>query len=415
MTTSRLAAVIAFAALAENLPRVKPFRPLTPFRLRSTIRGSPPSISAAAAFSDAGSDDEEKGAEGTLDMGELARRINALSVVEAEKSATFEEGLRRRTRDVAAAEALDRSTLEPEAFLPVITFDALLPNQRLSGSTDDPTFCRLLRDLGLGGLFVMVSLDYKQRKIRRSGVVTKIEIVDVDREGGPEIPTAVTFSVVGLRRCRVVGPSMGMVARVGRWRGGYDPDGEETMLGWGDERFVDAPIGIENVSVKEEEGGVVGRETREEVLHHTEWECSPINCTLSDDEKETADADVLSRAVSLLPLLDRWLELASDPFTYNNVDVVASTRRRKGYPGLRVDASRLLQNVMSDLGERPPPSRPTDLAFWATGLINPLPPLGVSPEIRGRVLEAADSKRRLEIVEWGVKRSIQNLEGTAPL
>ena len=34
-----------------------------------------------------------------------------------------------------------------------------------------------------------------------------------------------------------------MKLRIGRWRRGYDPDGEESRLGWGDERFVDKADG----------------------------------------------------------------------------------------------------------------------------------------------------------------------------
>jgi hypothetical protein len=38
---------------------------------------------------------------------------------------------------------------------------------------------RLLRDLGLGGLFVMTSLaNNSKRMLRRNGVVTRIEVVD---------------------------------------------------------------------------------------------------------------------------------------------------------------------------------------------------------------------------------------------
>ena len=44
---------------------------------------------------------------------------------------------------------------------PVICMDALLPAQRMEGSTSDPTFGVFLRDLSIGGVFVMTSLDTK--------------------------------------------------------------------------------------------------------------------------------------------------------------------------------------------------------------------------------------------------------------
>lgn len=88
----------------------------------------------------------------------------------------------------------------------------------------------------------------------------------------------------------------------------------------------------------------------------------------------------------------------------------------KGQPGLRVDPAALLRKVLSDLGEQPGPTEsPTEFALWGAALINPLPALGVSPEIRGAVLEAPTAMSKLEILEMGVNRSIANLEGKAPL
>lgn len=369
-----------------------------------------------------------------LDMESLARRIEAVSAAEERSSEAFEDGLRRRARDLAAAEVAEAQALSSfppgddiitTTELPVLAFDALLPGQRLSGSSEDPTFSRLLRELGLGGIFVMVSVDQRQRKLRRSGVVCRVEMVDIDRDGGPINPTAVTFTIVGRRRCRVVGPSSGMAARVGRWRRGYDPDGEETRLGWGMERFVDMEPGCPGVleadEIPIENMGVALKQKS------TEWSQSAVDCnlvgeaTMRDDNEEKGqgiDSNLISTEECriLVSLIDRWIELASDQRTFDNVDVVASTRRQRGEPGLRVDPARLLRNVMSDLGERPSPSKdPTSFAFWGAALINPLPPLGVAPEIRGMMLEATDAQRRLKILKWGLMRSIENLEGTSPL
>jgi SH3-like domain-containing protein len=67
-------------------------------------------------------------------------------------------------------------------------------------------------------------------------------------------PTAVTFSFVGKRRCEILGPPIGMKQRAGRWRRVYDAQGEESMLGWGEESFVDGAdedllVGVENESI----------------------------------------------------------------------------------------------------------------------------------------------------------------------
>ena len=76
----------------------------------------------------------------------------------------------------------------------------------------------------------MTSLNTRQRKIRRFGVVARIEMVDVDgddtsnkEEGGDSLfstPTAVAFSIVGKRRCEILGQAEAMKERIGRWRRG---------------------------------------------------------------------------------------------------------------------------------------------------------------------------------------------------
>mmetsp|Transcript_10221 Transcript_10221/g.22722 ORF Transcript_10221/g.22722 Transcript_10221/m.22722 type:complete len:183 (-) Transcript_10221:2157-2705(-) len=101
-----------------------------------------------------------------------------------QNESSFVAGLQKRVKSVTSAEEFDSAmssyvTGENNSTvveLPVVCFDALLPNQRLTGSTTDPTFCNLLRSIGLGGTFVMTSLNNRQRKVRRFGVVAKIEL-----------------------------------------------------------------------------------------------------------------------------------------------------------------------------------------------------------------------------------------------
>jgi len=47
-------------------------------------------------------------------------------------------------------------------------------------------------------------------------------------------------------------------------------------------------------------------------------------------------------------------------------------------------------------------------------LINPLPAMGISLEIRGNILEVQTLEERLKILEMGLVRSIQNLKGERP-
>ena len=71
--------------------------------------------------------------------------------------------------------------------------------------------------------------------------------------------------------------------------------------------------------------------------------------------------------------------------------------------------------VLDELGPMPAPNEPTALAFWGAALVNPLPPMGIALEIRGKMLEAKSIDERLIHLERTVTRSIANLNGTNPL
>mmetsp|Transcript_3501 Transcript_3501/g.6428 ORF Transcript_3501/g.6428 Transcript_3501/m.6428 type:complete len:366 (+) Transcript_3501:108-1205(+) len=317
--------------------------------------------------------------------------------------------LYRRIDNLSAFQKMQDSLLsKKQIMLPVLALDALLPNQRLEATTSDPTFSRFLRDVGLGGLFVMTSVNHSKRMVRRNGVVVKIELVDAAKTN-ERTPTAVDFSIKGICRARLVGPSKGFKARVGRWRRAYDPDGEESVLGWGQERFIDALENATSVPTSDkDEGSHVDLST----MPATEWSLNQVDCVIQDDDCN--DVNAMERVQRIIPLLGKFESLASDVKTYENTDVVATCRILKGQPGISVDPAALLRSVRNDLGEMPC-KHPTDFSFWGAALVNPLPPLGVSPEIRGRILEAPNALNRLILLEWGVKRAIRNLEGTDPL
>ena len=351
-------------------------------------------------------DDDEK--TWSFNNKSLTQRI---AEVQASES-VFVSGLQRRVDKIVKADELNAAMNNNIIIdMPVVTMDALLPNQRLTGSTTDPTFCNLLRSLGLGGSFVMTSINNRQRRIRRFGVVAKIELVDVDDDNESESfsPTSVTFDIVGTRRCEIIGKSKLMKQRIGRWRRAYDPDGEESRLGWGPESFVNKADAKTSFDVTD---------TTENSQSDTQWS----NCRISiiDDEEEDAassssSSETFQKATQINKLIDHWLILASDQTTYDNVDVVARTRRKTGQPGLTGNASVLLKRVQHELGPRPPPERPTLLALWGAALLNPLPPLGVATELRGAVLEADGALMKLSILERGLLKSIDNLDGTRPL
>ena len=345
----------------------------------------------------------------SFDMSELSRRIEGLQT--ADKLLGTNNIINNNDNNENSVNIDGSASLQLD--MPVLVFDALLPNQRLSGRTSDSTFVRLLARLGLGGIFCMVSVNYAQRKIRRNGVVCRIELMNAPNPEGLSkngiVLTAVDFQVVGIRRCRVVGSAEGMKARIGRWRRCWDPDGEKSVLGFGEERFVDVDESVASMAATYEDQSV------EEIkgLSTQDWNSALVDCAIEDADNDQKEA--MQKAQSLIPLLEKWQELASNVKTYENTDVVVSSRIMKGEPGLRVDPAALLRRVRADLGEQPSSSDPVALALWGAALINPVPALGASPEIRGRVLEAPDSMSKLKILEWGINRSIANLNGTTPL
>ena len=340
----------------------------------------------------------------------LSRRIAEVR----ENENAFDYGLRNRVDKIVEADELDTFMSMKDANnntiveLPVVTLDALLPNQKLQGSTTDPTFCNFLCELGLGGSFVMTSINNRQRRIRRFGVVAKIELVDVEANSDSNFsPTSVTFCISGSkRRCEILGPKERMKTRIGRWRRSFDPDGEESRLGWGLESFVDSakevPTSFDNTDGSSEPSDTI-------------WTSSGVRIIDDVEEDLNVSAATVKKAAQIIPLIEQWLALASDQTTYDNVDVVARTRRKSGQPGLTVDAAALLRRVQREIGQRPPPELPTALALWGSALINPLPALGVATELRGAVLEAEGAENKLAILERGLIKSINNLNGSRPL
>ena len=389
---------------------------------------APPQLCAAPPLRDDGGDD-----------GVLQQRMQAVREAEEAKAKNEASRLSSRIADLKLADEQERALDGRDTtYVPVICLDAMLPGQRLDiEETTDPTFGKFLRDLGLGGIFMMVSLHPKQRRIRRHGCLVRISQVDALRstdDGDDDAPVAVRATLVGRRRAVVLQPPAAddrpsVKQRVGRWRRHYDPEGEESALGWGPEpmvaasselqRLADECVDVERGSGGESDVGDVGDVcasaanagcwTSERIwLLPGEAEVPSLEPgeDLLPEPRLAASTDRpfdVERTEALLKAVDEWLYLASDPGTFEDANVAASSRR---------DPRALLDGVLADIGPRPPAyEEPTALALWIGALINPLPALGVAPEIRGRLLEATSAGARLAIAEWGVRRSLANLKG----
>mmetsp|Transcript_22084 Transcript_22084/g.34617 ORF Transcript_22084/g.34617 Transcript_22084/m.34617 type:complete len:141 (-) Transcript_22084:113-535(-) len=69
-----------------------------------------------------------------------------------------------------------------------------------------------------------------------------------------------------------------------------------------------------------------------------------------------------------------------------------------------------LNQLLEDLGPMPTADRPMDRALWVAALIDPLPAIGASPEIRLAVLRAPSTAAALSAVLVGIKKSISHLD-----
>mmetsp|Transcript_5537 Transcript_5537/g.7085 ORF Transcript_5537/g.7085 Transcript_5537/m.7085 type:complete len:341 (+) Transcript_5537:203-1225(+) len=92
-------------------------------------------------------------------------------------------------------------------------------------------------------------------------------------------------------------------------------------------------------------------------------------------------------------LIQRWIELAKE----------------------REHQEGQIEKLLLDLGDRPKEDEPSELAFWVGALINPLPAMGVSMEVRPALLTAKSAGERVEIVLVAILRSIKHMDGSAPM
>lgn len=218
--------------------------------------------------------------EDAFDMSELTRRIEGIQIADR----------------VLGVDENEVDTVS----LPAVAFDALLPNQRIAGRTTDRTFGKFLAAMGLGGIFAVVSLNQYKRKIRRNGVICRVELCDAPASGlsanGRRV-TAVDFQLVGLKRCRLVGPPEGMKARVGRWRRMYDPNGEGSKLGFGMEPFLDNDVASSEPDASGSDA------VDDKALVAKVWTKLPVDCNVGEDADHEDEA-VIAKAQSLVPLLE---------------------------------------------------------------------------------------------------------------
>ena len=168
---------------------------------------------------------------------------------------------------------------------------------------------------------------------------------------------------------------------LGRWRRIYDDNGEEIILGWGEERFLDIPVAYRQSSSEEDN---ISKAMILSSLPSTELGAIEVECKI-DDPDEATDK-LLEFGHSLMLPLDERYDLGSNIRTYENINVTYYATRvtRGGQPFISVQPDNFLRHVKKDLGEMPLVTANSiqDFEFWTAALLNPLPALGVSLEIR---------------------------------
>ena len=195
----------------------------------------------------------------------------------------------------------------------------------------------------------------------------------------------------------------------------------------GDEQFDDRALGVFGmVGVDRASGSAAPFGVEARVLSCEDGDDGTLRVEIAGGRRFAVDADapdegdsaasgaIYPKAVTLAAAYDAAEEAAAAPAAAAIPDLVAR------WEALVVDGKRErvpdhLAGVRGDLGPQPPPSAPSDLAYWVGGYINPLPALGVSLEIRPQLLAAADAGARVEIAVMGLETSIAHLDGTAPM
>ena len=260
---------------------------------------------------------------------------------------------------------------------------AMLPGQVMELETTDPGFSTLLSSLGLGGLFVMVSLNGRQRRVRRHGVLVRVALVDAMRSR-EHLPTSVRARLVARERVVLCGPDR---QRVARWRRQYDPDGEVPAMGWGDEPIVSGEAAGLPADL------LAPRDDSDEAMRVEARRCATFGYCAARRRRLTYRTATTARwraCRRCSTAATQWRSPArAHPYGrmggpragQGDPDNGCHCRPgAEGQPGLRRDPSSCSTAWWRPWGSGPttaPATRAVRLA-----LINPLPSLGVAPEYR---------------------------------
>lgn len=241
--------------------------------------------------------------------------------------------------------------------LPIVILDTMLPRQVLKIEVKEDAFIKLVRSLWeeenpCFGMCGMARTNDGLQSILTKGVEVQLsQKPEMNEESG-----GVRVELTATRRLRIKG------------------EVNTSEEGWTEARveFLDS---IDNEEEERKENGADPMSLARAMVKAREF-TSP-NMNMENNQS----------------LVERWIELARE------------NERHAGQ----------IDKLLDDLGEIPSAEEPTDRAMWIGALVNPLPSMGVSMEIRPLLLTAKTAEERVEIALTGIQTSIKHMDGSKPM
>jgi len=264
---------------------------------------------------------------------------------------------------------------EKERKLPLVVLDSMLPRQVLELKVNNDLLIKLVRDClsresPFFGMLGIARLASGQQVHLNRGV--EVEIIEEKLEFLPE------------------GQGIKLALRATGRRFEVENGGIESV--GGEDGYTEAKVQFLD-SAREEEEEVQKAVRKDDDNYNADTEdydrMSVARAIMKAKEFTSPNANMVNN----LSLVDRWIELAQE---------------RERSPGQ-------IDGILNDLGKIPPADQPSERAFWIGALINPIPAMGVSLEIRPALLTARKAEQRVEVALNGIRRSIKYMEGSVQL
>jgi len=295
--------------------------------------------------------------------------------------------------------------------LPIVVLDTMLPRQRLKIEVTNTAFKALVRhciesERPRFGMIGMVATTTTTNNSNNNDGPTntpsnmmplqngvEVELVgqpivvnvqdenDGDKEETTKQQQALRVELVGGRRFRIIADTLST-----------NPTG-----GWTEAKVQFLKAQEEDLRTDSTEDVALSTTTIGTTTNTDNKNNDNDNSIITEQEDPTSLASAMKLAAELTNgddnLVDQWIALA---------------RTKEHFPGQ-------IDQLLRDLGDIPPFTMPSDRAMWIGALINPLPGMGVSMEIRPQLLMARTADERIGVVYSAIEASIAHMDGSKPL